>query len=137
MNPADSLPTTSGEHAPGFAMMPGRAGSDPIPACVTFRYRQPNNTLDANREFATRLMTELACNPSLPVGFIEGWYVAPAHRRRRIGARLVAAAEAWARNQGCTDMASDTWLEAFNSQRAHEALGFEVVNRCIHFRKQL
>ena len=77
------------------------------------------------------------CDPSRPVGFIEGWYVAPAHLRRRIGTRLVSAAEAWARNQGCTEMASDTWLDAFNSQRAHEALGFEVVDRCIHYRKQL
>ena len=77
------------------------------------------------------------CSPSRPVGYIEGWYVAPAHRRRGVGARLVAAAEDWARNQGCTEMASDAWLEAPDSQRAHEALGFEVVDRCIHYRKNL
>lgn len=77
------------------------------------------------------------CDPSRPVGYIEGWYVAPPYRRRRVGAKLVAAAEDWARNQGCTEMASDTWLDALHSQRAHEALGFEVVDRCIHYRKDL
>jgi aminoglycoside 6'-N-acetyltransferase I len=77
------------------------------------------------------------CNPSHPVGYIEGWYVAPAHRRRKVGARLVAAAEEWARTQGCTEMASDTWLDALTSQCAHEALGFEIVDRCIHYRKDL
>jgi aminoglycoside 6'-N-acetyltransferase I len=77
------------------------------------------------------------CDPSRPVAYIEGWYVLPAHRRRQVGARLVAAAEDWARNEGCTEMASDAWQDALDSQRAHEALGFEVVDRCIHYRKNL
>ena len=77
------------------------------------------------------------CNPSRPVGYIEGWYVLPACRRRRVGARLVTAAEEWARSQGCLEMASDAWLDAFNSQRAHEALGYKVVDRCVHYRKDL
>jgi aminoglycoside 6'-N-acetyltransferase I len=77
------------------------------------------------------------CNPSHPVGFIEGWYVAPSCRRKKVGAQLIAAAEQWAREQGCSEMASDTWLDSFDSERAHEALGFEVVDRCIHYRKQL
>jgi aminoglycoside 6'-N-acetyltransferase I len=77
------------------------------------------------------------CKSFRPVGYIEGWYVVPAYRRRKVGARLVAAAEEWARNQGCSEMASDTWLDAFDSQRAHEALGFEIVDRCVHYRKYL
>lgn len=77
------------------------------------------------------------CNPSRPVGYIEGWYVAPESRRRGVGAKLIAAAEDWARDQGCREMASDTWVTALHSQRAHEALGFEVVDRCVHYRKDL
>ncbi len=77
------------------------------------------------------------CDPAHPVGFIEGWYVAPAHRGQRVGARLLAIAEDWARSQGCTEMASDTWIDNVASQLAHEALGFEVVDRCIHYRKTL
>lgn len=77
------------------------------------------------------------CDPSHPVGYIEGWYVAPIWRRKKVGAQLVAAAEEWARSQGCSEMASDTWLDNMGSQSAHEALGFEVVDRCVHYRKRL
>jgi aminoglycoside 6'-N-acetyltransferase I len=77
------------------------------------------------------------CNPSRPVGYIEGWYVAENHRYRGIGRRLLAAAEAWARSQGCVEMASDTWVDADVSQCVHEALGYEVVDRCVHYRKTL
>jgi aminoglycoside 6'-N-acetyltransferase I len=77
------------------------------------------------------------CDPAQPVGFIEGWYVAPEFRRRGIGRRLVATAEDWARAQGCLEMASDTWIDHDFSQRAHAALGYEVVDRCVHYRKPL
>jgi aminoglycoside 6'-N-acetyltransferase I len=77
------------------------------------------------------------CDPARPVGFIEGWYVAPEWRRQKVGARLVAEAEAWARAQGCREMASDTWIDAVDSRRAHEALGYEVVDRCVNYRKIL
>jgi aminoglycoside 6'-N-acetyltransferase I len=77
------------------------------------------------------------CNPSRPVGYIEGWYVAPSFRRKRVGAQLIAAAEEWARDQGCIEMASDTWLDNLESQTAHEALGFEEVERSVNYRKRL
>ena len=77
------------------------------------------------------------CDPAHPVGYLEGWYVDPAWRRKGIGARLAAAAEAWARQQGCVEMASDTWWDNEVSQRAHAALGFEIVDRCINYRKRL
>jgi len=77
------------------------------------------------------------CDATRPVGYLEGWYVAPEWRRRKVGARLLAEAEAWAREQGCCEMASDTWLDNVDSQRAHQALGFEVVDRCVNYRKNL
>lgn len=77
------------------------------------------------------------CHPRRPVGFVEGWFVDEAHRKHGVGRALIAAAEAWARDQGCTEMASDTWIDAEVSQRAHEALGFEVVDRCVNYRKSL
>jgi len=77
------------------------------------------------------------CDPRIPVGFIEGWFVRESHRRKGVGAMMVNAAEDWARSKGCTEMASDTWIDSEVSQRAHEALGFEVVDRCVHFRKPL
>jgi len=77
------------------------------------------------------------CNPAIPVGYVEGWYVCAQHRRQRIGAQLIAMAEDWARAHGCIEMASDAWLSSEVSQTAHEALGFEVVDRCVHYRKSL
>jgi aminoglycoside 6'-N-acetyltransferase I len=77
------------------------------------------------------------CNPSRPVGYIEGWYVAENHRHEGIGKKLLAAAEEWARGQGCIEVASDTWVDNEVSQRVHEALGYEVVDRCVHYRKTL
>jgi aminoglycoside 6'-N-acetyltransferase I len=77
------------------------------------------------------------CDSARSVGFIEGWYVLETWRRQGVGTQLVATAEEWARAQGCTEMASDTWIDNKDSQGAHEALGFEVVDRCVHFRKRL
>jgi aminoglycoside 6'-N-acetyltransferase I len=77
------------------------------------------------------------CDPSNPVGFIEGWYVAPNYRRQHSAAQLLSKAEAWARKRGCREMASDTWVGNLNGQRVHEALGFTVIDRCVHYQKRV
>ena len=77
------------------------------------------------------------CDPIRPVGYAEGWYVAESYRNQGIGRRLLAAAEDWARSHGCLEMASDTWIDNEVSQRVHETLGYEVVDRCVHYRKTL
>ena len=77
------------------------------------------------------------CDPSQPVGYVEGWYVAQEYRRNGIGRSLLSAAEAWARGHKCVEMASDALIDNDLSQRAHEALGYEIVDRCVHYRKSL
>lgn len=77
------------------------------------------------------------CNPAQPVGYIEGWYVAEDHRQRGIGRMLLAQAEDWARGHRCLEMASDALIDNERSQRAHQAVGYEVVDRCVHYRKKL
>lgn len=77
------------------------------------------------------------CETDRPVGFIEGWFVAEESRGRGIGRRLMDTAEGWARRLGCLEMASDALLDDQPSLRAHSAVGFEVVDRCVHFRKKL
>jgi cytosine/creatinine deaminase len=71
------------------------------------------------------------------VAFLEGWYVDPGMRQQGIGSALVAAAEAWARDRGCTEFASDALIDNEVSARAHEALGFVETARLRCFRKDL
>src|SRR5262249_44799000 len=70
-----------------------------------------------------------------PVGFREGWYVAPAWRRRGVGRALVALVEQWTRAQGCSELASDALLDNDTSHRAHAACGFAETERVVYFRK--
>jgi aminoglycoside 6'-N-acetyltransferase I len=72
-----------------------------------------------------------------PVGYIEGWYVDADMQRQGVGRALVEAAEAWARSQGCLQMASDTQIENLVSQQAHRALGYEETYRLVFYKKEL
>lgn len=74
---------------------------------------------------------------SKPVPFIEGWYVAPGARMKGAGRALVAAAENWALVRNFSEIASDTQLDNAQSQAAHDALGYEEVERLVTFRKSL
>jgi predicted dinucleotide-binding enzyme/GNAT superfamily N-acetyltransferase len=56
-----------------------------------------------------------------PVAFLEGWYVVPSARRHGVGGALVAAAEDWAREEGCREFASDTQFDNKVSIEAHSA----------------
>jgi aminoglycoside 6'-N-acetyltransferase I len=77
------------------------------------------------------------CDWARAVGYIEGWYVAESYRRRGVGGQLIAAAENWARGQGCAEMASDTQIGNAQSLQAHLRLGYEIAERSILFRKSL
>ena len=72
-----------------------------------------------------------------PVGYLEGWFVYDHFRGKGVAGALTHAAENWAREKGCTEMASDTWLDNPASIRAHEKLGYYEAERLIHFVKQL
>jgi len=77
------------------------------------------------------------CDESQTVGFLEGWFIHKNWRRIGVGRMLVEAAEEWASGQGCKEIASDTWIDNKTSQRAHEAMGYQVVDRCVNYRKKL
>ncbi len=72
-----------------------------------------------------------------PVGYIEGWFVDEDMRGSSVAGDLVRAAENWAREKGCTEMASDTWLDNIASIRAHIKLGYDEAERLVHFVKKL
>jgi aminoglycoside 6'-N-acetyltransferase I len=72
-----------------------------------------------------------------PVGYIEAWFVYAHFRGGEVASALAQAAENWAREKGCREMASDTWLDNQRSIRAHEKLGYHEVERLVHFVKRL
>ncbi len=72
-----------------------------------------------------------------PVGYIEGWYVDPRHRRQGIGRVLMETAEAWAARHRCREMASDAALTNEGGRRLHARLGYEEAERRVFFRKKL
>ncbi|MCA9959751.1 MAG: GNAT family N-acetyltransferase [Anaerolineales bacterium] len=72
-----------------------------------------------------------------PVAYLEGWHVDADYRRQGVGRALVAAAEAWARQHGYHEIASDTQLDNVVSLAGHLALGYEEVERQICFIKKL
>ena len=74
---------------------------------------------------------------SSPVPFIEGWYVDPEFQQKGIGRALVEEAEASAKADGYTEIASDVLLDNEGSIAAHKALGYQEVERLVCFRKQL
>jgi molybdopterin synthase catalytic subunit len=74
---------------------------------------------------------------SSPVGYIEGWYVDDDVRRQGVGRALLQAAEQWARQQGCTEVASDCLDDNDVSYLSHLRLEYEPTVDHILFRKSL
>lgn len=74
---------------------------------------------------------------SSPVGYLEGIFVREKYRRRGMARQLLAACEAWAKEQHCTEFASDCELDNYESFRFHLALGFLEANRIICYTKQI
>lgn len=73
----------------------------------------------------------------MPVAYIEGLYVTSSHRGSGLGKMLIQAAETWARQKGCTQLASDTELTNTDGIAFHLHNGFEEVNRIVCFIKNL
>jgi len=72
-----------------------------------------------------------------PVGYMEAWFVDEHIRGQKLGREMVHSAEQWAREKGCREMASDTWLENEASIAAHLKLGYQEAERLVHFMKKL
>ena len=97
--------------------------------------QREDGSLGGFLEAGTRPWAE-GCSSS-PVGYVEGWWVDPDVRRTGVGARLMAAAEDWARSRGLVEMASDTELVNELSQSVHRSLGYEEAERIVCFLKRL
>ncbi|HEX2189449.1 MAG TPA: GNAT family N-acetyltransferase [Longimicrobiaceae bacterium] len=127
-------PHAESEHVPSVdAFLAGAPSPELLPSAVLVCER-PGGGLAGFLELSVRSYAE-GCTGPTP--YVESWYVDPDVRGRGIGAALMAAAEQWGRDRGYAELASDTELENRGSQRAHRALGFEEVERAVHFRKAL
>lgn len=74
---------------------------------------------------------------SSPVGYLEGIFVEENYRNRGYAKELLKQCEAWAKEMGCTEFASDCELENTGSLAFHLKMGFEEANRVICFTKKL
>lgn len=127
--------TPATEHRKEIAVLLTTGNCGTLPAAI-FVAHDETGKLTGFLQLGLRSHAD-GCDPAHPVGFIEGWFVHEPLRHHGIGAALMRAAEQWARTQRCIEMASDTWIDHTLSQTAHQSLGFEIVDRCVHFRKRL
>ena len=72
-----------------------------------------------------------------PVGYLEGIYIADDYRRQGCARKLLEKCQVWAKEQGCTEFASDCEITNEASYRFHLKMGFVEANRIICFTKPL
>jgi aminoglycoside 6'-N-acetyltransferase I len=106
------------------------------PEAVAFLLREQTGAAIAMAEATIRRDYVNGCTTS-PVAFLEGIYVQPSWRRQGLARRLCAAVEAWGREQGCREFASDALLDNEVSHRMHRALGFKERERVVCYCKPL
>jgi len=72
-----------------------------------------------------------------PVGYFEGLYVSPEARGRGIARALMQGACDWFRQQGCSEIATDSELDDTEAQAFWSAMGFDELWRVVQFRRAL
>jgi aminoglycoside 6'-N-acetyltransferase I len=100
-----------------------------------FVWRRPGGGLGGFASMSLRPWAE-GC-ASTPCPYLEGWWVAADVRRQGVGHALLAAVEAWCREAGHRELASDVHVDNHGSLAAHVALGFAPTERLQFFRKPL
>lgn len=74
---------------------------------------------------------------SSPTGYLEGILVRPEFRRRGYAQALIDTCINWARQQGCSEFASDCWPDNDTSIRMHHHAGFTEVGRVVCFIRKI
>lgn len=72
-----------------------------------------------------------------PVGYLEGIFVKESCRNKGYAKELLAECEAWAKENGCQEFASDCEIDNVDSFQFHKAVNFAEANRIICFTKKL
>lgn len=72
-----------------------------------------------------------------PVGYLEGIFVKESYRNKGYAKELLTECEAWAKENGCHEFASDCEIDNIDSFHFHTAMNFTEANRIICFTKEL
>ena len=72
-----------------------------------------------------------------PTGYLEAIYVEPEYRKEGVGKRLVELGEEWCKENGCSQIGSDTWISHEKARAFHRKLGFWEEDELVHFLKNL
>ncbi len=71
-------------------------------------------------------------------GYVEGWFVEPAHRNTGLGGQLLGALEEWILHHSIDLVLSDTIPEEYPlSTRAHHRHGYETLKELTVFIKKI
>jgi aminoglycoside 6'-N-acetyltransferase I len=122
------------DHVPSIDAYLSGSGIDELIPSAVFVAERDDGRLGGFLELSIRNYAE-GCAGDTP--YVEGWFVDEDLRGTGVGRALVDAAEQWARDRGFAHLASDAVLDNSLSHAAHQALGFEVVERIVVFRKTL
>jgi aminoglycoside 6'-N-acetyltransferase I len=106
------------------------------PDAIVFLARDDSGAAIGFAEATLRRDYVNGCTTS-PVGFLEGIYVREDRRRQGVARALCRAVEDWTRMRGCSELASDAFLDNSASHRMHGVLGFSETERVVYFRKGL
>lgn len=74
---------------------------------------------------------------SRPVGYLEGIFIKEEYRKQGYAKQLLKYCEQWAKEKGCSEIASDCELDNEISLQFHINSGFDEANRIICFTKKI
>lgn len=72
-----------------------------------------------------------------PTGYLEGIFVEPEYRKIGIAKEFIQHGEQWCKENGCTQLGSDTWLTDNESREFHKKIGFWEEEEVVHFLKNI
>lgn len=72
-----------------------------------------------------------------PVGYLEGIFIKDGYRNKGYAKELLSECEAYAKENGCQEFASDCEIDNISSLNFHKAMNFTEANRIICFTKML
>lgn len=71
---------------------------------------------------------------SSPVAYLEGLYLKPAYREKGLGKEVIRIILNWCKEEGFSELATDTELTNFKAQSFYKAVGFQETDRVVEFR---